>query len=176
MGSRLSHRSTFSGNGLAPATTLGPVINRDHMERVNGYIDTARNEGARIIASHKVPEQGFFVAPTIVSGAEHRAAISQEEVFGPVLSVYPFDNEADVIQAANGTPYGLAATVWTSNLDCAEAMIDGLECGKISMNSAGFPYPGLPEGGKKASGYGRDLGPESLDSYLHSKSVIFEWS
>ena len=116
------------------------------------------------------------MAPTIVTGAKHGAAITQEEVFGPVLSVYPFDDEADVLQAANGTPYGLAATVWTSSLGHAEAMIDGLECGKISVNSPGFPYPGLPEGGKKASGYGRDLGPESLDGYLHSKSVIFEQS
>ena len=103
-------------------------------------------------------------------------AIAREEVFGPVLSVYPFDDEADVLQAANGTPYGLAATVWTSSLGHAEAMVDGLECGKVSVNSPGFPYPGLPEGGKKASGYGRDLGPESLDGYLHSKTVIFEGS
>ena len=164
------------GGGLDPTTTLGPVISRRHKERVDGYIDAAENGGAELISSHTVPEQGFFVAPTIVTGAEHGAAITQEEVFGPVLSVYPFDDEADVLQAANGTRYGLAATVWTSSLGHAEAMIDGLECGKISVNSPGFPYPGLPEGGKKASGYGRDLGPESLDGYLHSKSVIFERS
>jgi phenylacetaldehyde dehydrogenase len=164
------------GGGLDPTTTLGPVISRRHKERVDGYIDAAENGGAELISSHTVPEQGFFVAPTIVTGAEHGAAITQEEVFGPVLSVYPFDDEADVLQAANGTPYGLAATVWTSSIGHAEAMIDGLECGKISVNSPGFPYPGLPEGGKKASGYGRDLGPESLDGYLHSKSVIFERS
>ncbi len=164
------------GSGLDPATTLGPVISQRHKERVDGYIDDAENNGAELISSHTIPEQGFFVAPTIVTGARHEAAITQEEVFGPVLSVYPFDDEADVLQAANGTPYGLAATVWTSSLDHAEAMIDGLECGKISVNSPGFPYPGLPEGGKKASGHGRDLGPESLDGYLHSKSVIFERS
>ena len=164
------------GGGLDPASTLGPVISRRHKERIEGYIDAAENGGAELISSHVVPERGFFVAPTIVTGAEHGAAITQEEVFGPVLSVYPFDDEADVLEAANGTPYGLAATVWTSSLDHAEAMIDGLECGKISVNSPGFPYPGLPEGGKKASGYGRDLGPESLDGYLHSKSVIFERS
>jgi len=164
------------GSSLDPATTLGPVISRQHKARVDGYIDAAENDGAELISSHTVPEQGFFVAPTIVTGAEHGAAITQEEVFGPVLSVYPFDDEADVLEAANGTPYGLAATVWTSSIARAEAMIDGLECGKISVNSPGFPYPGLPEGGKKASGYGRDLGPESLDGYLHSKSVIFERS
>ena len=164
------------GSGFDPATTLGPVISRRQKERVEGYIDAAENDGAELISSHTVPEQGFFVAPTIVTGAEHEAAITQEEVFGPVLSVYPFDDEADVLEAANGTPYGLAATVWTSSLSHAEAMIDGLECGKISVNSPGFPYPGLPEGGKKASGYGRDLGPESLDGFLHSKSVIFERS
>jgi phenylacetaldehyde dehydrogenase len=147
-----------------------------HKGRVEEYIDAAESDGAELISSHTVPEQGFFVAPTIVTGAEHGAAITQEEVFGPVLSVYPFDDEADVVQAANGTPYGLAATVWTSSLNHAEAMIDGLECGKVSVNSPGFPYPGLPEGGKKASGYGRDLGPESLDGYLHSKTVIFERS
>ena len=164
------------GSSLDPATTLGPVISRRHKARVDGYIEAAENDGAELISSHTVPEQGFFVAPTLVTGAEHTAAITQEEVFGPVLSVYPFDDEADVLQAANGTPYGLAATVWTSSIGHAEAMIDGLECGKISVNSPGFPYPGLPEGGKKASGYGRDLGPESLDGYLHSKSVIFERS
>jgi phenylacetaldehyde dehydrogenase len=164
------------GNSLDPTTTLGPVISRRHKERVDGYIDAAENDGAELISSHTVPDQGFFVAPTIVTGAEHGAAITQEEVFGPVLAVYPFDDEADVLQAANGTPYGLAATVWTSSIGHAEAMIDGLECGKVSVNSPGFPYPGLPEGGKKASGYGRDLGPESLDGYLHSKSVIFERS
>ena len=164
------------GSGFDPATTLGPVISRRQKERVEGYIDAAENDGAELISSHTVPKQGFFVAPTIVTGAEHEAAITQEEVFGPVLSIYPFKDEVDVLQAANGTPYGLAATVWTSSLGHAEAMIDGLECGKISVNSPGFPYPGLPEGGKKASGYGRDLGPESLDGYLHSKSVIFERS
>ena len=164
------------GSGLDPASTLGPVISGRHKERIEGYIAAAENGGAELISSHTVPDQGFFVAPTIVTGAEHGAAITQEEVFGPVLSVYPFDDEADVLQAANGTPYGLAAAVWTSSLGHAEAMIDGLECGKISVNSPGFPYPGLPEGGKKASGYGRDLGPESLDGYLHTKSVIFERS
>ena len=164
------------GNSLDPATTLGPVISRRHKERVDGYINAAESDGAELISSHSTPEQGFFVAPTIVTGARHGAAITQEEVFGPVLSVYPFDDEADVLQAANGTSYGLAATVWTSSLGHAEAMVDGLECGKVSVNSPGFPYPGLPEGGKKASGYGRDLGPESLDGYLHSKTVIFEGS
>lgn len=164
------------GGSLDPGTTLGPVISRRHKERIDRYIDDAMNDGAELISSHTVPEQGFFVAPTIVTGAQHKAAITQEEVFGPVLSVYAFEDEADVLQAANGTPYGLAATVWTSSLDRAEAMIDGLECGKISVNSPGFPYPGLPEGGKKASGYGRDLGPESLEGYLHSKTVIFQRS
>ena len=163
------------GNGLDPSTTLGPVISGRHRERVDAYILGAEQDGAELVTSHSVPSEGFFVAPTIVAGASHDAAITQEEVFGPVLSVYPFDDEADVLEAANGTPYGLAATVWTSNLNRAEAMISGLECGKISVNSAGFPYPGLPEGGKKASGYGRDLGPESLEGYLHSKSIIFEY-
>lgn len=164
------------GCSLDPATTLGPLISRRHKGRVEAYIDAAESDGAELISSHTVPQQGFFVAPTIVTGAKHGAAITQEEVFGPVLSIYPFDDEVDVLQAANGTQYGLAATVWTSSLNHAEAMIDGLECGKVSVNSAGFPYPGLPEGGKKASGYGRDLGPESLDGYLHSKTVIFEQS
>src|SRR5690606_4761626 len=120
------------GNSLDSATTLGPVISRRHKERVNRYIEGALSDGAELITRHTVPEQGFFVAPTIVTGAGHGAAITQEEVFGPVLSVYPFENETDVLQAANGTPYGLAATVWTSSLDHAEAMIDGLECGKVS--------------------------------------------
>lgn len=164
------------GGSFEPGTTMGPLISHRHKERVKGYIEAAEQDGAELLASHTLPEQGFFVAPTIVTGAAHSAAITQEEVFGPVLSVYPFDDEAEAIRLANGTPYGLAATVWTSNIRQAEAMVDGLECGKVSVNSAGFPYPGLPEGGKKASGYGRDLGPESLDGYLHSKSVFYEHS
>jgi phenylacetaldehyde dehydrogenase len=162
------------GDGLSPDTTLGPLISGAQQIRVTDHIRRAVEGGATVLTPQAIPARGFFVAPTVIVGVAHDAPLTQEEIFGPVLSVYAFTHEDEVVEAANGTPYGLAASIWTSDISRVLRMVDRLECGKFSINTSVFPYPGLPEGGCKASGYGRDLGAESLEAYLHIKSVIIE--
>jgi phenylacetaldehyde dehydrogenase len=160
------------GAGLAPDTFMGPLVNAAQRDRVLGYITAAR--GATDVFQGRAPQNGpgFFVPPTIIAGAEHGAAITQEEVFGPVMSVYRFQDINEVLAAANGTVYGLAAYVWSRDINRALSMAAALECGKVMINNPGFPYPALPEGGYKSSGYGRDLGREAVEQCLQTKAVL----
>jgi phenylacetaldehyde dehydrogenase len=160
------------GAGLAPDTFMGPLVNAAQRDRVLGYITAARD--ATDVFQGRAPQNGpgFFVPPTIVAGAEHGAAITQEEIFGPVMSVYRFRDIDEVLAAANGTVYGLAAYVWSRDINRALTMAAALECGKVMINTPGFPYPPLPEGGYKSSGYGKDLGREAIEQCLQTKAVL----
>jgi len=161
------------GPGLSADVFMGPLISARQRDRVQGYISGTRGK-ARETFQGAAPEgaSGFYVAPTIVTGLKHEDSMTQEEVFGPVLSVYPFSDIDEVIAVANGTPYGLAASVWSRDITRALAMAARLECGKVSINAGGFPSPALPEGGYKASGFGRDLGRESVEQCLQTKTVL----
>jgi phenylacetaldehyde dehydrogenase len=161
------------GAGLAPESFMGPLVSAAQRSRVEGYIAAARAWGCEVVAAQDLGEAaGFYVPPTLVRGAPHAHAITQEEVFGPVLSLYPFRELDEVVVAANGTSYGLAASVWTQNHARVMQLTERLQCGKICVNHAGFPYPGLPEGGYKGSGYGRDLGREAVEQNLQTKTVV----
>ncbi|HUI61330.1 MAG TPA: aldehyde dehydrogenase family protein [Steroidobacteraceae bacterium] len=161
------------GPGFGADTFMGPLINARQRERVQGYITGARASGCEVIAGADLGQAaGFYVSPTVISGARQDDRLTQEEVFGPVLGVYRFNDLEEAVAAANGTAYGLAASVWSKSIDTALAMAERLECGKVTVNAGGFPYPGLPEGGYKSSGYGRDLGREAVEQCLQSKTVM----
>jgi phenylacetaldehyde dehydrogenase len=161
------------GAGMAPDSFMGPLVSAAQQQRVQGYIGAARAAGCEVVAAHDLSEAaGYYVSPTLVRGASHDHAITQEEVFGPVLSLYPFRELDEVASAANGTSYGLAASVWSQNHTRIMQLAERLQCGKVCVNHAGFPYPGLPEGGYKGSGYGRDLGREAVEQNLQTKTVV----
>jgi phenylacetaldehyde dehydrogenase len=161
------------GAGLREGVFMGPLVSAKHRDRVQSYIDRARADGLTVLQGQSVKgTKGFFVSPTIITGAEAGSAITCEEIFGPVLSIYRFTNAADLIAAANGTDYGLAASLWSRNVDHVFEVAEALQCGKVSINNPGFPYPGLPEGGYKASGFGRDLGADAVEQNLQTKTIL----
>ncbi len=165
------------GAGLAEGTFMGPLVNGRQRDRVAAYIADARAAGRDIFTPTDLSgARGYYVGPTLIAGADHDDPITQEEVFGPVLSLYRFSDVDALLTAANGTPYGLAASVWSRDLERVMQVAARLECGKVAVNHAGFPYPGLPEGGVKASGFGRDLGREAVEQCLQTKSVVIRTS
>jgi phenylacetaldehyde dehydrogenase len=169
-----AHLPTLTvGAGLRDGVFMGPLVSEKHRARVQSYIDRARGDGLTVIQGQSVEgARGFFVSPTIVTGADAKSPITCEEIFGPVLSVYRFTDTEDLIAAANGTDYGLAASLWSKSLDRVFNVAEALQCGKVSINNPGFPYPGLPEGGYKSSGFGRDLGADAVEQNLQTKTIL----
>jgi phenylacetaldehyde dehydrogenase len=161
------------GAGLRENVFMGPLVSAKQRARVESYIDRARADGLDVRQGQPVEgARGFFVSPTVIAGASAPSPITREEIFGPVLSVYRFKETSDLIEAANATEYGLAASLWSRDTERVFAVAEALQCGKVSINNAGFPYPGLPEGGYKASGFGRDLGQDAVEENLQTKTIL----
>ncbi|MFC2967202.1 5-carboxymethyl-2-hydroxymuconate semialdehyde dehydrogenase [Acidimangrovimonas pyrenivorans] len=162
------------GHPLDPETVVGPLIHPEHEAKVLSYFDTARKEGATIAAGgEKLGAEGCYVAPTLFTQARNDMAIAQEEIFGPVLTAIPFADEAEALALANGTDYGLAAYLWTDDLNRAIRMTDALEAGMMWVNSENIRHLPTPFGGVKASGIGRDGGDWSFDFYMETVNVCF---
>ncbi|MGO3699736.1 MULTISPECIES: 5-carboxymethyl-2-hydroxymuconate semialdehyde dehydrogenase [Halomonas] len=162
------------GHPLDPDTVVGPLIHPEHEQKVLSYFDKAREEGATIAAGgEKVGEEGCFVRPTLFTNATNDMAIAQEEIFGPVLTAIPFKDDEEALRLANDTQYGLAAYLWTSDLDRAMRLTDELEAGMIWVNSENVRHLESPFGGVKASGIGRDGGHWSFDFYMETVNVSF---
>lgn len=160
------------GDPLDPGTEMGSQISQGQMERILGYMARAEAAGARLqCGGHRVGDQGYFVAPTIFAGVTPDMEIAQEEVFGPVLSVLRFRDESEAVAIANGTTYGLAAAIWTSDLRRAHRVAAALQSGVVWINTYNGFDTATPFGGVKQSGFGRDLGAAALDQYTHVKSV-----
>jgi 5-carboxymethyl-2-hydroxymuconic-semialdehyde dehydrogenase len=160
------------GHPLDPDTELGPLIHRTHFDKVTNYFDVARAEGARIAAGgRRHGETGWYVEPTLFTGATPEMRIAQEEIFGPVLTAMTFSTEAEALEIANGVPYGLTAYVWTNDLTRALRFTDGLEAGMIWVNSENVRHLPTPFGGMKASGIGRDGGDWSFEFYMEQKHI-----
>jgi gamma-glutamyl-gamma-aminobutyraldehyde dehydrogenase len=163
------------GDPLEPATRVGPLVERPHMEKVLGYIERGRAEGARVVTGggRILPESGgYFVAPTIFDGVANDMTIAREEIFGPVLSTIPFDDEAEGIRLANETTYGLAAAVYTRDLDAAFRVSRALRAGTVGVNAYSEGDITTPFGGYKESGFGgRDKGLEALEQYTEKKTI-----
>lgn len=165
------------GDPADPTTTMGPVINQSQLEKVVRYVHAGQEEGARMLCGGGRLQgggydSGLFVQPTIFDGVRSEMTIAREEIFGPVLSVLTFTDADDGLRQANDTIYGLAAAVWTKNIDTAFKMAKGIQAGTVWVNayhSAGLPY--MPYGGYKQSGIGRELGREGLDEYMETKAI-----
>lgn len=169
-------RTARMGNPLDPGTQVGPITTRPQYEKVLDYIRIAKEEGATCRlggAPAERPEcgSGWFVEPTIFTGVTPGMRIAQEEVFGPVLSIIPFDTEDEAVQIANGTVYGLAAGVWTQSIRRALLMSERLEAGTVWVNTYRAVSYMSPFGGYKRSGIGRESGIEAIREYLQTKSV-----
>ncbi|MBX3606996.1 MAG: aldehyde dehydrogenase family protein [Piscinibacter sp.] len=157
---------------------LGPLISARQHEIVSGYLALARDDRLRIVAQGRIadaaPAGGWYVAPTLVAGLDPAHALAQQEVFGPLQVVLPFDGEADALRIANGTPYGLVAGVWTRDGDRHWRMARGLKCGQVFVNNYGAGGGvELPFGGVKQSGHGREKGFEALYGFSTLKTVAF---
>lgn len=162
------------GHPLDPATEVGPLIEKVHFDKVCSYFDVAREEGAEIAAGGEaVPGEGYFVKPTLFAGATNQMRISQEEIFGPVLTMIPFDTEEDALAMANDVEYGLTGYVWTESITRALRFTEKLEAGMIWVNSENVRHLPTPFGGVKASGIGRDGGDWSFEFYMEQKHIGF---
>ena len=133
----------------------------------------AREQGGVLHSGRSIelPDRGFYVEPTVVEARQDMTVV-KEEVFGPVIAALPFDETDEAIALANDSAYGLSAYVYTQNVSKALKASASLRAGKVLVNGAPPPYPSVPEGGRKASGHGRDQGPESLDGYLDTKTIL----
>ena len=151
------------------------MIEQAHLDKVLGYIDTGRAEGAAVTigGGRARPDSGgYFVEPTIFDGVENSMTIAREEIFGPVISTIPFETEEEAIALANDTSYGLAASVWTKDIDQAMRVARSIKAGTVSVNSYSEGDISTPFGGYKESGFGgRDKGLEALDQYTEQKTI-----
>lgn len=162
------------GHPLDPAARMGAMIDERHMDRVLSYVDIGRREGARV---HCGGERalgetgGYYVAPTILDDAAPGSRVAQEEIFGPVLTVTPFDDEDEAVRMANGTVYGLAAAVWTEDMHAAHRLSSAIRAGTVWVNCFDKSSLATPFGGFKQSGFGRDRSPHAIDKYTDLKTV-----
>jgi phenylacetaldehyde dehydrogenase len=165
-------RQTRVGYCTDPAAQMGPLISAKQRDRVVGYIELGIAEGGAVVAGGAASERGYFVEPTVIAGATPTMKAVREEIFGPVLAVMPFRDTDAVIEQANDTEYGLAGSVWSTNTKQAHRVANALRAGRVGINVHAWPEIGMPTGGYKQSGWGRELGPEGLDAFLESKSVF----
>ncbi|PYT17813.1 MAG: betaine-aldehyde dehydrogenase [Acidobacteria bacterium] len=165
------------GDPLDPKTRLGPQVSEGQMNRVLSYVDKGKGEGARLVAGgSRAPGKGYFVRPTIFDDVQNGMTIAREEIFGPVLSVLRFRDLDEVVRAANDTPYGLAAAVWTKDIKKAHRAARLLKSGTVWINTYGLYDSAMPFGGYKMSGFGRELGRHGLLEYTQTKSVWVDLS
>ncbi|HEX5765080.1 MAG TPA: aldehyde dehydrogenase family protein, partial [Woeseiaceae bacterium] len=156
-----------------PSTEIGPLVHPRHFEKVTSYFEVAEAGGACIAAGGAVDSKigGNYVQPTLFTAATNDMRIAQEEIFGPVLTAIPFEDEAEALRLANDVAYGLAAYVWTSDIGRGHRMARNLDAGMIWINSENNRHLPTPFGGMKASGIGRDGGDYSFDFYMETKNV-----
>jgi aldehyde dehydrogenase (NAD+) len=160
------------GDPRAAETTMGPVISENQMKSILNYIEVGKAEGASAVTGGaRLGDKGFFIEPTVFANVEHAMRISQEEIFGPVLCVIPFDEDDDAVRIANGTAYSLAAGVWSSDIGRVHRMAAALKAGTVWINTYGYTDIRLPWGGSGESGFGREHGEAALANFTEPKAV-----
>jgi acyl-CoA reductase-like NAD-dependent aldehyde dehydrogenase len=161
------------GDPMDPKTRLGPLVSAAQRERVSSYVEIGKSEGARLVTGGEAgaPDTGYFFKPTIFDGVTNDMRIAREEIFGPVVSVIPFSDEDDLIRQANDTMYGLAAGVWTRDIQKGLRSAKALRAGTVWVNTYGMYDPTTPYGGFKRSGFGRELGAAAVEEFTQTKTV-----
>ena len=163
------------GSGLDPDTQMGPLVSEEQLTRVTDYLQSGEEQGATAVTgAERVGDKGYFVAPTVFADTTPDMRIEAEEVFGPVVTVKPFKDEAEVLPVANGTNYGLAAGIWTRDISKAHRTAKRLRAGTVWVNCYNVFDASLPFGGYKESGWGREMGAEALENYTETKSVVVQ--
>lgn len=167
------------GDGIDPATEIGPLVSEKQLQRVASYLQAGTAEGATLVTGGERLMEGTlaagnFVAPTVFAGVSDDMRIAREEIFGPVISALPFDTLDEAVERANNTPYGLAAGVLTRNIATAHQLSRKIRAGSVWVNTYHAIDPAVPFGGYKMSGYGREGGAEHLDEYLNTKGVFIK--
>jgi aldehyde dehydrogenase (NAD+) len=162
------------GDPFASDTTLGPLVSEEQRENVRGYIEKGEQEGAKLVTGGaEAPEgleRGYFVRPTVFSEVTPEMTIAQEEIFGPVLVLMPYEDEDDAVRIANDSVYGLAGGVWSADAERAERVARRIRTGQVEINGGAF-NPLAPFGGYKQSGHGRELGRHGLEEFLEIKAL-----
>jgi len=172
-------RELAPGEPLDPATQLGSIVDARQLDKVLGYVRLGQEEGARVVAGgERVREDsgGYFIPPTILDGVSNDWRVAREEIFGPVLTVTEFEDEADALRIANDTPYGLAAGLWTRDVNKAHKLSRALRAGIVFVNTFDSADVTVPFGGFKQSGFGRDKSLHALDGYTQLKTTWFDLS
>jgi acyl-CoA reductase-like NAD-dependent aldehyde dehydrogenase len=165
------------GDPLDPETQVGSLISGEHRDRVHGHVQAGVGEGAEVVSGGEVPDgAGAFYPPTVLAQVDNGMSVAQEEIFGPVVTVIPFEDEKDAIRIANDVKYGLMATVWTGDPARGHRVAARIKSGTVGINMPYTAFPGIPFGGYKQSGFGRELGLDTLELYLETKSVIVSTS
>jgi betaine-aldehyde dehydrogenase len=164
------------GDGFNPETRMGPLISAEHRDKVERYVELARQEGAQLVLGGRRPEadhlqDGFYYEPTLFTGCSNDMKIVQEEVFGPVITIEKFSTEDEAVKRANSTIYGLSAGFWTRDPDRIQRMSRALRFGTVWVNDFNVYFTQAPWGGYKQSGLGRELGKMGLEEYTEVKHV-----
>jgi acyl-CoA reductase-like NAD-dependent aldehyde dehydrogenase len=161
------------GDPLDPETHVGSLISPAHRDKVHAFVEEGRKDGAEVVLGGEPANgKGAFYPPTVLAGVENSMTVAQEEIFGPVVTVIPFEDERDAVRIANDVKYGLFASVWTGDPARGHRLARAIKAGQIGINMPYSAFPGIPFGGYKQSGFGRELGIETLDLYLETKSVL----
>ncbi len=160
------------GSGQDPDTDMGPLVSQEQLDRVQGFFEAGREEGANFATGgSREGSAGYFVKPTVLTDTNPNMKVEAEEIFGPVVTVAPFKSIEDVMPTANGSNYGLAAGIWTQDISKAHRLAKRLRAGTVWINCYNVFDAAMPFGGYKESGWGREMGHEVLENYLETKSV-----